>query len=415
MQKKPFTIPEQFGALKGLRIVTNGVYIAEPFAPVMAGEHGATIVNLERPGEGDPWRATGYKFKTPEGKPVSADWTGERHNEYFITLDLSTPEGRDLFLDKLVPHFDIWMESSKPGTLGKWGVTDEAVLKRNPKMVIVHVSGYGQTGHRDYLGRPSYDAIAQAYGGLMSLTGLPEPRPPIRTAPWFGDFITALHTLAATLAAYIHAQKTGEGQVLDIPQFEVIQRHSGAVAAIYHNDGVVLKRRGNRDVTTTTQPYDSYEALDGWTVISATDQAQFDAVCEVLGEDPARWAKAHREPDSPEGREFDHLLRSWVNQRVCIEVVLMMNEKGVACSKIMNGQDIAEDPHYAARGLHVEWFDESLKTTVKGAGAYPKMSATPGKIWRGPAPAGADNDLIYTQVAGLSPEQIKKLQGAKVL
>ena len=407
--------PPPFGSLQQLRIISSGVYIAEPFAPILAAEQGAYVVNLERPGEGDPWRYTGYKFQTPDGKPVSADWTGERHNEYFISLDLSTPAGRDIFLDKLIPKFDIWMESSKPGTVGKWGITDEAVLKRNPKIVITHVSGYGQSGLPDYMGRPSYDAIAQAYGGLMSLTGLPEPHPPIRTAPWFGDFITALHAISATLAAYIHAQKTGEGQVLDIPQFEVIQRHSGAVAAIYHREKKVLKRRGNRDVTTTTQPNDTYEALDGWVAISALTEPDFEKVCEVLGEDAKKWGRAHREPDSAPGREFDHLLRTWVSDKIALEVVALMNAQGVACSKVMSSQDIAEDPQYLARGVHQEWYDYSLKRTVKGVGPVPRFSETPGKIWRGPGPVGYDNDMIYNQVAGFTPQQIKDLLQKKVI
>ncbi|MBM3946289.1 MAG: CoA transferase [SAR202 cluster bacterium] len=414
MTQQP-NIPPAFGSLQGMRIISSGVYIAEPFAPVLAAEQGAYVVNLERPGEGDPWRYTGYKFQDPNGKPVSADWTGERHNEFFIGLDLSTPTGRDIFLDRLIPKFDIWMESSKPGTVAKWGITDEAVLKRNPRIVITHVSGYGQSGLPDYMGRPSYDAIAQAYGGLMSLTGLPEPRPPIRTAPWFGDFITALHAISATLAAYIHAQKTGEGQVLDIPQFEVIQRHSAAVAAIYHKEKRVLQRRGNRDVTTTTQPNDTYEALDGWVAISALNLEDFTKLCGAMDEDAKKWERAHREPESAPGREFDHLLRSWVSEKIALEVVSLLNATGVPCSKVMSSQDIAEDPHYLAREVHQDWYDYTLQRDVRGVGPVPRFSETPGKIWRGPAPVGYDNEAVYNHIAGLTAAQIKDLQAKKII
>lgn len=407
--------PPAFGSLQGLRIISSGVYIAEPFAPILAAEQGALVVNLERPGEGDPWRYTGYKFQDPNGKPVSADWTGERHNEFFISLDLSTPAGRDIFLDRLIPKFDIWMESSKPGTLAKWGVTDQAVHKRNAKMVITHVSGYGQWGHPDYLGRPSYDAIAQAYGGLMSITGLPEPRPPIRTNPWWGDFITALHAISATLAAYIHAQKTGQGQVLDVPQFEVIQRHTGAVAAIYHREHRVLKRRGNRDVTTTTQPNDTYEALDGWVAISALNAEDFARLCGAMGEEPKQWERAHREPDSAAGREFDHLLRTWVSDKVSVEVVSLLSTAGVACSKVMSAQDIAEDPQYLAREVHREWYDYTLQRNIKGVGPVPRFSETPGQIWRGQAPVGYDNEAVYNHIAGLTPAEIKRLREQKII
>ena len=121
---------------------------------------------------------------------VAAGWVQNRRNSFHTTLNLSTPRGKDLFLE-LIPHIDIWMESSIPGTYAKWGLDDETVMKANPKLVICHVSGYGQFGHPDYLTRASYDFIGQAFGGLMNLTGFPDPDPPVRAAPWTGDFITA--------------------------------------------------------------------------------------------------------------------------------------------------------------------------------------------------------------------------------
>jgi crotonobetainyl-CoA:carnitine CoA-transferase CaiB-like acyl-CoA transferase len=249
----------------------------------------------------------------------------------------------------------------------------------------------------------------------MSLTGLPEPHPPIRTNPWFGDFITALHAMSATMAAYIHAQKTGEGQVVDVPQFEVIQRHMGPVESVYFKENKVLKRRGNRDVTVNTQPYDSYEALDGWIVISATERAEFDAVCRVMEQDPKRWAKAFDNPDSDVGREFDHTLRSWVNQRAAVEVVLLMNEAGVPCSKVMSAADIAEDPHYQARGVYQEWPAVDLGKKIKGMGAYPKVQEMPGKVWRGSAGIGYDNEQVYTSLVGLTKQQFEELRGKKII
>ena len=141
---------------------------------------------------------------------MSSSFVQERRNAFYVTLDLSTPDGRELFL-RLVQSRDIWMESSKPGTFQKWGLTDDVVLAANPALVVTHVSGYGQTGDPGYLGRASYDMVGQAFGGLMFQTGFADPDPPVRAAPYTGDYITALFALWSSLAAYIHAQRTGEG------------------------------------------------------------------------------------------------------------------------------------------------------------------------------------------------------------
>ena len=175
METRPASLlPEQFGPLQGVRIVSSGTLVAQPFAAVLAAEMGAEVIQIERTGEGDAaWRHLGIQLPTTDGQgQVATTWIQERRNEWYVSLDFSKPEGKELFL-KLVKSCDIWMESSKPGSYTKWGLTDEAVLQANPKLVIAHVSGYGQTGHQDYLGRASYDMIGQAFGGLMYQTGFP--------------------------------------------------------------------------------------------------------------------------------------------------------------------------------------------------------------------------------------------------
>jgi crotonobetainyl-CoA:carnitine CoA-transferase CaiB-like acyl-CoA transferase len=410
--RKPL-LPEEFGPLQGIRILSTGTLIAQPYAAHLAATMGAEVVQVERPGIGDEYRYLGIRLKGPGGREVGTSWVQERRNAFYITLNLASPKGRDLFL-RLIPHFDIWMESSPAGTYARWGITDEVVLQTNPKMVIVHVSGYGQTGHPDYVSRPSYDMIAQAFGGLMYLTGFPDPEPPVRAVPWTGDYITALFCLWSALAGYIYAQRTGKGQVIDVAQFECIHHTLAGTMVDWLQAGVVRERSGNR--ATAFQPYDTFMAKDGWVVVCAFNEAMFERVCRVIGLDPTeeKWRRARTDIFSPEGEEFDAILRGWINERTVKEVVEIFNAADVACSPVMSSRDMAEDPHYKARQVHIEWEDGHVGK-VKGFGVTPRFSLTPGKIWRGSVPVGYDNELVYGHLLGLSLEEIAGLRSQGVL
>ena len=416
METRPASLlPEQFGPLQGVRIVSSGTLVAQPFAAVLAAEMGAEVIQIERTGEGDAaWRHLGMQLPTTDGQgQVATTWIQERRNEWYVTLDFSKLEGKELFLN-LVKSCDIWMESSKPGSYTKWGLTDEAVLQANPKLVIAHVSGYGQTGHQDYLGRASYDMIGQAFGGLMYQTGFPDPDPPVRANPWTADYITALFCLWSSLAGYISAQRTGTGQVVDISQFEAIHRLLSGTMVEYFSNGFVRERTGNK--ATAFQPYDAFQASDGWVVVGAVGLAVFSRVCRVLGLDPEeeKWQRASVDVNGLEGIEFDALLRGWIAERTVAEAVEQLNAAQVACCPIMNSKDMAEDPHYEARNVHVEWEDNQVGR-VKGTGVSPSFSATPGKVWRGSVPVGHDNEQIYTHFAGLSREEVAQLKEKGVI
>jgi len=413
--RPPSLLPEQFGALQGVRILSSGSLIAQPYAAALAAEMGAEVIQVERPGEGDAaWRHLGRQLPTKDGTGKAATtWIQERRNEFYITLDFSKPEGREVFL-KLIKVCDIWMESSKPGSYTKCGLTDEVVLQANPKIVIAHVSGYGQTGHPDYLGRASYDMIGQAFGGLMHQTGFPDPEPPVRANPWTADYITALFCLWSSLAGYIYAQHTGKGQSIDISQFESMHHLLSGTMVEYFADGFIRGRSGNK--ATAFQPYDAFQAQDGWVVIGAVGYAVFSRVCPVLGLDPneEKWKIACTEVNSIEGIEFDAILRGWVAERTVAEVVETLNAAQVACCPIMNSKDMAEDPHYQARGIHIEWEDGQVGK-VKGVGVTPRFSLTPGKIWRGSVPVGYDNETVYTRFAGLAREDVARLKEKGVI
>ena len=386
-------VPESFGPLQGVRILSTGSVIAQPFAAVLAAQWGAEVIQVENPHVEDTWRTIGLKLPSADGaRQVGTSWLAERRNEFNITLDMSTLEGNARFL-KLAARADIWMESSRPGAYDRWGLSDAVVQVANPALVICHVSGYGQEGEPSYLGRASYDMIGQAFGGSMYQTGFPES-PPTRAAPWTADYITALMCLSSCLAAFHHAKQTGQGQVIDLAQFEAIHSVLAGTMVEWFHLGITRERSGNK--SPAFQPYDVFAVKDGSVVIAAPAETIFERTCTVLGLDPKDdyWSSARTSINDVQGLEFDALLRGWCEERTMAEVIDQLNAAGVACSPILNARTAAEDPHYQARGVHIEWDDEVVGK-VKGTGVTPRFSATPGKIWRGTTLPGADNDRIF--------------------
>ena len=407
-------VTEKFGPLQGVKIVSTGTLIAQPFAAELAAEMGAEVIQIERPGEGDVgWRNIGIRLKTKDGKSaVATTWVQERRNVFCVSLDLSKPQGREVFL-KLVERADIWMESSKPGTCKRWNLDDATIWKVNPKLVITHVSGFGQSGDPDYVHRASYDVVGQAVGGMMYQTGFPDPSPPTRAAPWTGDYLTALFTMWSSLAGLTYARSTGKGQSIDVAQYEAVHKTMGGTMIEYFQNGIVRERSGNR--AQGFQPLDSFQARDGWVVMGAIGEV-YGRLLRVIGLDPAdpKWETARTQLESIEGIEFDAILRGWISERTVNEVVTAMTKSNVPCSPIMTSKDIAEDPQYRARGMHVEWDDEQVGR-VKGIGVAPKFSLTPGKIVRGSVPVGHDNGRVYGEMLGLSASDLESLRRDKVI
>jgi crotonobetainyl-CoA:carnitine CoA-transferase CaiB-like acyl-CoA transferase len=406
-------VPEKFGPLQGVRIISTGTLIAQPFAGEMAAEMGAEVIQIERPVVGDVgWRTIGIRLKTKDGSPpVATTWVQERRNVFCVTLDLSKPKGREVFL-KMAERADILMESSKPGSWKNWGLDDATIWKVNPKLVITHVSGYGQYGETDYVGRASYDIVGQAFGGMMDQTGFPET-PPARAAPWTGDYLTALCAMWSSLAGLTYARATGKGQAIDVAQYEAIHHTLGGTMIEYFQEKVVRERSGNK--AQGFQPLDSFAAKDGWVVLGAIADV-YRRMLEVIGLDPhdPKWESARTNLESIEGIELDALLRGFINERTVAEVVKVFNEAKVPCSPIMTSKDMAEDRHYKARDVHVEWEDPHVGR-VKGIGIITNFSATPGKIWRGSVGIGYDNRRIYHDLLGLSDQDLESMKRDKVI
>lgn len=406
-------VPEPFGPLQGVRIVSTGTLIAQPFAAELAAEMGTEVIQIERPGAGDiGWRTIGIGLENRDGgAPVSTNWVQERRNVFCVTLDLAKPRGREIFL-KLLPSCDIWMESSKPGTYARWGLDDDTAWKVNPKLVITHVSGYGQCGDPSYVARASYDIVGQAFGGMMYQTGFPD-NPPTRAAPWTGDYITALFTLWSSLAGLTHARAFGKGQAIDLAQYEAIHRTIGGTMVEFFQKGLIRERSGNK--AQGFQPLDSFQTRDGWVVMGALSEV-YKRLLSAIGLDPAdpKWDSARVNLESIEGIEFDAILRGWMAERTTAEVVRILNEAQVPCAPIMTSREMAADPHYKARQVHIEW--EDLQSgPVAGIGIVPKFSRTPGKIWRGAPGIGHDNRRVYGDLLGLGADDLESLARDKVI
>ena len=382
--------------------------IAAPFA----AEMGAEVILIERPGTGDDWRVLGLRVATKDGGQISTNWVQERRNIFCVTLDLTKPQGCEMFL-KLIESADIWLENSKGGTYPKLGIHDDELLRRNPRLVITHVSGYGQTGLPGYIRRASYDPVCQAFGGSMYQTGFPES-PPTLAQPFNADYVTALFALWSSLAGVLSARETRRGQVIDLAQYEAVHRLLGGTMVEYFEQNVIRERHGNSGLAI--QPLGSYEASDGWIVIVAASPAGLPRLLKVMGldADDPKWPFASRNVDSMEGIEFDAIFRAWVNERTVAEVNRILNEAQIACAPVMNSKEMAHDPQYQTREMHIEW-EDAQAGRVKGIGIVPKFSGTPGKIWRGAVGLGHDNELVYSRLLGLTPAELANLKSSNVI
>jgi crotonobetainyl-CoA:carnitine CoA-transferase CaiB-like acyl-CoA transferase len=405
-------VPQQFGPLQGVRIVCSGANIAPPFAAELAAEMGAEAILIEPPGVGDPYRKSGLNLAQSESAPAGSNWIQERRNIFCVTLDPAHPRGREL-MQRMLSRAEIWLESSAPGDCEKIGLGDVEVLKACPRLVIAHLSGFGQDADPRFAGGGAHDSLAQAFGGLMGLVGFPDPQAPSRGMPSTADYLTALCALWSSLAALIHARATGHGQSIDVAKYEVVHKHLGPTMIDYFQNGALAARNGNK--SPGAQPLDTFRAKDEWLMIAALRE-QYGRLCRMLGLDPAeaKWQHAAWHVNSPEGQEFDGLFRAWVAQRTADEVMRELAAIGVPCSKIMSSDECAEHPHYQARQMHIEWHDGQVGK-VKGVGLAPKFSATPGAIWRGAVGIGHDNRLVYGELLGLDGAAMDELSRMGVI
>jgi crotonobetainyl-CoA:carnitine CoA-transferase CaiB-like acyl-CoA transferase len=410
----PSVMPK-FGPLEGVRAVGTGVLVAQPYIGTKLAEFGAEVIHVERPGGGDTFRSTA-PLLTRGPRPHGCDEAEVAKNKLSMGLDLKHARGVELLM-ALWKISDIWMESSAPGTLERSGITPALALAVNPSLVILRVSTYGQYGREDYLGRPGYDALAQAYGGMMNITGDPAG-PPQRAKTFTGDYITALTGWASTMMALWEVKKSGRGQVVDLAQYEAVAQTNGNTLPLYTGEGVTYGHTGNR--APGFQPYDSFKCSDGWVFVGALGGAIYDRVPKFLGLDPAEYSyeacsKDAAAVNSEKGRELDRRLREFCATRTRLEVETELNAAQIGCARVFSVRDQYEDAHYAAREMTVPVLDRQSGVPVRVYGVVPKMSLTPGRIWRGAPSIGDDTTDILAKMLGISELDIEKLYAERVV
>ncbi|MGI0071260.1 MAG: CaiB/BaiF CoA transferase family protein [Thermoplasmata archaeon] len=409
----PAIVPE-FGPLAGLRVLESARFVAGPWAATYLGEFGARVVHVEGPPFGPPYADATRSLRPllPGGAPgdeVSESWVQYSRNKLSVGLDLRRSEGRAVFLD-LARASDIWIESSRPGTYDRLGLTDAEIWSANPRLTIVHVSGHGRTGDPARVSAPSYDLTAQAFSGYLSLQGRPDPEPPMRSGTALNDTVTGLAAATAGLMGYFHAQRTGKGQAVDVAQYEIFFVLLENLALDYFMRGVVRGRFGTGHARL--HPYDVHRAADGWVVVAAPTPDAWAQLKGVLGfTDPAYddrdYRLAHREP-------VDRAIAALCATRTRDELERIGREHDVAISRVFDIADIAHDEHYRRREMFLEW-DDPVAGRVKGAGVAPKFSATPGGVWRGAPWLGQDNRSVLAGILGYPPERIDELRRSGVV
>jgi formyl-CoA transferase len=397
------------GALDGIRVVELGTLIAGPFAGRLLGDMGAEVIKVELPDAPDPLRTWGQAER--DGHHFF--WTVHARNKKSITLNLRDKRGGGLFLD-LVERSDIIVENFRPQTLEKWNLGYDVLRQRNRGIILVRVSGYGQTGPDAQ--RAGYASVAEAVSGLRHLNGFPG-QPPPRLALSLGDTLAGMFAAQGALAALYRRSITGEGQIVDAAITESCLAIQESTIPDYDIGGIVRGPSGTR--LEGIAPSNIYRAADGsWVVIAANQDTLFRRLCAAMGR-PELATDDRFATHVARGRnqdELDKIIADWAAGKQPHEIIEQLTDAGVVAGPINTVADVVQDPQMRARGMIVEHFDERIGRPVLGPGIVPQLSATPGGVRNaGPAQPGQDNDAVYTGLLGKTAAELDALRAEGVL
>ena len=385
------------GALQGLRLIELGQLIAGPFCGQLMADHGAEVIKIEQPGEGDPMRVWGRM------KPVWFPVIGR--NKKSITLNLREPRGQAL-LRKLAAGADFLLENFRPGTVEKWGIGPEDLAAINPGLIFIRVSGYGQTG--PYARRAGYGSIGEAMGGMRYLAGDPST-PPSRIGLSIGDSLAATFACLGALMALEHRHRTGKGQVVDSAIYEAVLAMMESTVPEYTEAGFIRERTGS--ILPKVAPSNVYPTRDGEILIGANQDSVWKRMAEAMGQpelgsDP-RFATHHARGEHQ--AELDALISAWTRSFSSVTLLALMEAHGVPAGKIFRAPDMLEDPQYEARQSLVKVAHPTFQNLWM-QNVAPKLSATPGAVeWAAPE-IGAHNEEIYRGLLGLADDDLAVLK-----
>jgi crotonobetainyl-CoA:carnitine CoA-transferase CaiB-like acyl-CoA transferase len=391
------------GALSGLKILDLGTFIAAPFAATLFAEMGAEVVKVELPGVGDHCRRLG----TPSEAGDTLVWLSEARNKRSLTLDLRKPEGAALLL-RLVAGADAVCENFQAGTLEKWGLGWDRLRAANPRLVLLRISGYGQTG--PYAARPCFGRIANAFGGISFLSGDPDRPPATPGTATLADYMAGLFGGFAMLAALRHRDATGRGQVVDVALYEGIFRILDELAPAFDKFGAVRQRSGAD--TPIVAPHSHYPTGDGrWVAIACTNDTIFARLAHLIGRpelaEPGRWGGIAARLRDREA--LNATVAGWTRGLTRDEILSACEAAQVPAGPVYAIDEIFADPHYAARGT-IARVDDPRVGPLPVPAPVPRMSETPPAITHLGPPLGADTEAVLGTWLGLGAEEIAGLR-----
>jgi crotonobetainyl-CoA:carnitine CoA-transferase CaiB-like acyl-CoA transferase len=402
----PDTGEQRDGALDGLRVLDIATFVAAPFCGTILADFGAEVIKIEQPRGGDSLR----QFGTITECGDSLVWLSEARNKKAITLDLRKPEGVAMF-KQLVAKADVVLENFRPGTLEKWGIGFDTLRDINPRLVMLRISAYGQTG--PMRGEPGFARIAHAFAGLSWLAGEADGPPVVPGSTSMADYVSGMWGAIGVLTALRARDKSGRGQFIDLGLYESVFRLLDEIAPAYAKYGTVRERMGADTVNVV--PHSHYRTATGeWVALACTNDKMFERLTGVMG----RPELAEQYPTSAvrvENRDYiNSVVAEWMGKRSLQEVIEETRSGGVPCAQIYSIREIFEDPQYQAREnlLHV---DDSRVGKLVVPAPVPRLSETPATFRHTGRALGADNEEVYSDLLGLTPEDLRAARDANII
>ena len=392
--------------MAGVRVLDIATFVAAPFCGTILADFGAEVIKIEQPDGGDTLR----KFGTLTECGDSLVWLSEARNKQSVTLDLRQPEGAELFR-QLVAQSDVVLENFRPGTLEKWGLGFEALCEINPRLVMLRVSAYGQTGPKK--GEPGFARIAHAFGGLSFLAGEAEGPPVVPGSTSLADYISGMWGAIGVLLALRSVQAGGAGQFVDIGLYESVFRLLDEIAPAYAKFGYVRERMGADTVSVV--PHSHYQTRDGlWVAIACSNDRMFRRLADTMGQ-PALAVEYPTSPERVKARaRINALVALWVAGHTREQLLEICQQGQVPCGPVNSIAEIFEDPQFAERQNMIKVHDPRVGELVL-PNAMPRLSRTPATFnHTGPA-LGLSTDEVFGRLLGLSPADLASLRHKHVL
>lgn len=393
--------------LAGLRVLDAATFLAAPFAATLLGEFGAEVIKIEQPGIGDPLR----RFGTMTEAGHSLNWANESRNKKTITLDLGKSQGAQI-MKRLCATADVVCENFRPGTFEKWGLGYDVLKEINPKLVMLRLSAFGQTGPNKDL--PGFARIAHAFSGLSLICGEPGRIPVTPGASTLADYASGVWGAFATMVALMDRDKSGRGQCIDLALYQATFRYMDEFVPAYYKTGQIRARMGAE--THNLVPHGHFRTADDrWLAITCSSDKMFERLSVMIGNETLLNPHLARTAQRIEARNIiNAIVIDWVGSRGAAEVQQSCDKYDVPCSLLYSVADIFQDPHYQARG-DLLTVDDKVNGRLVVPAPFPRMSETPATVDHLGLPLGACNREVFEGLLGMSSEEIEDLKKKGVI